>query len=137
MPASASTAATIASKHPDAGETTNSFDIFVRGQEITTGGQRIHDYEDLVNAMALNDISERGLEEYLDGFRWGAPPHGGAGIGLERLVFLMLGLGDIRYASMYPRDPKSLPEPPKGLEGLPHPEASTLPLGAEKVRDTI
>ncbi|KAE9407683.1 aspartyl-tRNA synthetase [Gymnopus androsaceus JB14] len=134
MPASASTAATIASKHPDgdAGETTNSFDIFVRGQEITTGGQRIHDYEQLVSAMAENEISERGLEEYLDGFKWGAPPHGGAGIGLERLVFLMLGLGDIRYASMYPRDPKSLPEPPKGLEGLPHPEASTLPLGAGK-----
>ncbi|KAF9069264.1 hypothetical protein BDP27DRAFT_1421233 [Rhodocollybia butyracea] len=113
-------------RHPELEGTvfTCSFDIFVRGQEITTGGQRIHDYEMLVNAMGEGDISERGLEEYLDAFRWGAPPHGGAGIGLERLVMLILGLGDIRYASMYPRDPKSLPETPKSLQGLPHPEAT-------------
>ncbi|KIK63121.1 hypothetical protein GYMLUDRAFT_41440 [Collybiopsis luxurians FD-317 M1] len=134
MPASAATQASIRSRHPDAGDTTNSFDIFVRGQEITTGGQRIHDYETLIQAMAENGISERGLEDYLDGFRWGAPPHGGAGIGLERLVMLVLGLSDIRFASMYPRDPKSLPEPPKGLEGLPHPEASTAPVASKNVK---
>ncbi|KAJ4477137.1 lysyl-tRNA synthetase [Lentinula aciculospora] len=125
MPAGTETQSKLNAMHPDS-KLTHSFDIFVRGQEITTGGQRIHDYEMLINSMAENDISARGLEEYLDGFRWGAPPHGGAGIGLERLLMLILGLSDIRYASMYPRDPKSLLEPPKGLEGLPHPEADTL-----------
>ncbi|KAJ3991560.1 hypothetical protein F5050DRAFT_1581216 [Lentinula boryana] len=128
MPASTKVQKMMEEKHGESlgGTVTRSFDIFVRGQEITTGGQRIHDYEMLVDAMAENDISARGLEEYLDGFRWGAPPHGGAGIGLERLLMLILGLNDIRNASMYPRDPKSLPEPPKALEGIRHPEADTL-----------
>ncbi|KAJ3979795.1 hypothetical protein F5890DRAFT_1575886 [Lentinula detonsa] len=128
MPASTKLQKAMERKHGDSlgGLVTSSFDIFVRGQEITTGGQRIHDYGMLVDAMAENDISARGLEEYLDGFRWGAPPHGGAGIGLERLLMLVLGLNDIRNASMYPRDPKSLPEPPKALEGIRHPEADTL-----------
>ncbi|KAJ3734266.1 hypothetical protein DFJ43DRAFT_154621 [Lentinula guzmanii] len=131
MPASAKVQRRMEERHGESlgGLVTSSFDIFVRGQEITTGGQRIHDYGMLVDAMAENDISARGLEEYLDGFRWGAPPHAGAGIGLERLLMLILGLDDIRNASMYPRDPKSLPEPPKALEGIRHPEADTLVWG--------
>ncbi|KAJ3760437.1 hypothetical protein EV360DRAFT_39796 [Lentinula raphanica] len=133
MPASPSTQSHLSALHPNSpapggpcGPLTHSFDIFVRGQEITTGGQRIHTYPALLDSMAAHDISARGLEEYLDGFKWGAPPHGGAGIGLERLVMLVLGLGDVRYGSMYPRDPRSLPEPPGGLEGVRHVEASTL-----------
>ncbi|KAJ3837715.1 putative aspartate-tRNA ligase [Lentinula raphanica] len=133
MPASPSTQSHLSALHPNSpapggpcGPLTHSFDIFVRGQEITTGGQRIHTYPALLDSMAAHDISARGLEEYLDGFKWGAPPHGGAGIGLERLVMLVLGLGDVRYGSMYPRDPRSLPEPPRGLEGVRHVEASTM-----------
>lgn len=105
---------------------TNSFDIFLRGQEITTGGQRIHDPKLLAARMRKAGIEPRGMQEYMQAFEWGVLPHAGCGIGLERLVFLMLGLGDIRHASLFPRDPKSLPEQNDVQGELPHPEADTL-----------
>lgn len=49
------------------------------------------------------------MTDYVNGFRWGCPPHGGGGIGLERAVMLVLKLGDVRWASLFPRDPKSFP----------------------------
>ncbi|TLS27543.1 hypothetical protein PpBr36_05421 [Pyricularia pennisetigena] len=101
---------------------TNSFDIFVRGQEICTGGQRIHKYEELRQSMTDSGITGDGMEEYLAAFESGAPPHGGAGLGLERIITFMLKLGDVRNAAPFHRDPKSLPYRPPGL---PHPEAST------------
>lgn len=104
---------------------TNSFDIFVRGQEILSGGQRIHDAEMLLKSLERNRIDREVMNEYINGFEWAAPPHGGGGIGLERLVMLMLQLGDIRHATLFPRDPKSLPARPN-LPQLRHPEASTL-----------
>lgn len=104
---------------------TNSFDIFVRGQEIISGSQRIHDYDMLMQQMKKTNVDPASMEEYMQGFAWGAPPHAGAGVGLERLVMLLLQLGDIRHASMYPRDPKSLPAKPVQRQ-LRHPEASTL-----------
>lgn len=104
---------------------TNSFDIFVRGQEICTGGQRIHNYDLL--SMRINElgIDRNGLEEYLEAFRLGAPPHAGCGIGLERFVMLYLNLDDIRLASMFFRDPRSFAERKQHV--LRHPEASTAP----------
>ncbi|KAL2256112.1 hypothetical protein VTK26DRAFT_2170 [Humicola hyalothermophila] len=105
---------------------TNSFDIFLRGQEITTGGQRIHRREELVERMKNAGIEPSGMEEYLQGFEFGVLPHAGCGIGLERLLFLMLNLGDIRNASMFPRDPKSLPAHKETGVRLPHPEADTI-----------
>lgn len=105
---------------------TNSFDIFLRGQEITTGGQRIHRPEDLVERMKKAGIEPSGMEEYLQGFEYGVLPHAGCGIGLERLLFLMLNLGDIRNASLFPRDPKSLPQHKENVTRLPHPEADTI-----------
>ncbi|ODQ51305.1 aspartyl-tRNA synthetase [Saitoella complicata NRRL Y-17804] len=110
---------------PENGEYTNSFDIFLRGQEILTGGQRIHDPDMLEEAMRANRIRPDSMREYLDAFRWGVAPHAGAGIGLERLVMLFLGLGNIRYASLFPRDPKSLQEVGRG-GGLRYPEVSTV-----------
>ncbi|KAI1090703.1 aspartyl-tRNA synthetase [Rostrohypoxylon terebratum] len=104
---------------------TNSFDIFLRGQEICTGGQRIHNAKDLRASMAESKISEQGMEEYLSAFDHGAPPHGGAGLGLERIVMLLLQLDDVRNASLFPRDPKSLPARPPML---PHSDADTLAL---------
>ncbi|KAI1805927.1 aspartyl-tRNA synthetase [Daldinia bambusicola] len=101
---------------------TNSFDIFLRGQEICTGGQRIHDAKELRASMAEAKISEQGMEEYLAAFDHGPPPHGGAGLGLERIVMLLLELDDVRNASLFPRDPKSLPARPPNL---PHPDADT------------
>jgi len=105
---------------------TNSFDIFLRGQEITTGGQRVHDPQVLEARMKKAGIEPRGMQEYFQGFQYGVLPHAGCGIGLERLVFLLLNLGDIRHASLFPRDPKSLPEQAKLEAALPHPEADTI-----------
>lgn len=101
---------------------TNSFDIFLRGQEICTGGQRINDPKELRSSMRDAGIAEDDMAEYLAAFDLGAPPHGGAGLGLERLVALLLDLGDVRYATLFHRDPKSLPARPPAL---PHPDADT------------
>ncbi|KAG6038740.1 hypothetical protein E4U41_003767 [Claviceps citrina] len=101
---------------------TKSFDIFIRGQEICSGGQRINDAAELRDNMRAAGIGEDGMEDYLAAFDLGAPPHAGAGLGLERIVAWMLELGDVRYASLFHRDPKSLPGRPPGL---PHPEADT------------
>ncbi|KKY17766.1 putative aspartyl-trna synthetase [Phaeomoniella chlamydospora] len=104
---------------------TNSFDVFLRGQEITTGGQRIHDAAFLKKRMAAQGMATDSMTEYMEAFEWAAPPHAGAGVGLERIVMLMLNLGDVRNASLFPRDPKSLPVAHKS-HNLPHPEADTL-----------
>ncbi len=110
---------------PNNPNVTNSFDIFCRGQEILSGGQRIHDADMLLEKMKKLKIDPGSMEEYIQGFQWGAPPHGGGGIGLERILMLMMSLGNIRHASMFPRDPKSLPEKPL-IRQLRHPEASTM-----------
>ncbi|KAM0484506.1 hypothetical protein ACHAPX_001932 [Trichoderma viride] len=109
-------------KDPEDPRWTRSFDIFIRGQEICSGGQRIHDAAELRANMSAAGIAEDGMEEYLAGFDLGAPPHAGAGLGLERIVTWMLELGDVRNASLFYRDPKSLPD---RKPGLPHPEADT------------
>ncbi|KAJ3486884.1 hypothetical protein NLI96_g3934 [Meripilus lineatus] len=87
----------------------NSFDIFLRGEEILSGGQRIHHAPLLEQRMIDLDVDLDGMKDYLDGFRWGCAPHGGGGVGLERVVMLFLNLGDVRWASLFPRDPKSFP----------------------------
>ncbi|KAM0347591.1 hypothetical protein ACHAPU_004603 [Fusarium lateritium] len=109
-------------KDPDDPRWTRSFDIFIRGQEICSGGQRVHNVDELRANMAAAGMTEDGMEDYLVAFELGAPPHAGAGLGLERIVAWMLELGDVRYASLFHRDPKSLPAK---APGLPHPEADT------------
>lgn len=86
----------------------NSYDFFMRGQEIMSGAQRVHDADLLVKQMAKVNIPEEAMKEYVEGFRMGCPPHAGGGIGLERVLMFYLGLGNIRRASMFPRDPKRL-----------------------------
>lgn len=81
-----------------------SFDLLFRGLEITTGGQRIHDYNEQVQKLKRYGIEPEELSVYLDIHKYGMPPHGGLGIGLERLVMKLLGLENIREASMFPRD---------------------------------
>lgn len=81
-----------------------SFDLLLRGVEITTGGQRIHRCEELVAAMRHRGLDPANYEDYLAAFRHGMPPHGGMGTGLERLTKQMLGLANIREASLFPRD---------------------------------
>ena len=83
---------------------TLSFDLLFRGVEVTTGGQRIHNYEQLMAKIEQKEMTPDGLEQYLDAFRFGMPPHGGLGIGLERLVMQLIGADNIREACLFPRD---------------------------------
>ncbi|MGN0149724.1 MAG: aspartate--tRNA(Asn) ligase [Clostridia bacterium] len=81
-----------------------SFDLLFRGLEITTGGQRIHDYNEQIAKMKRYNMEPEELAVYLDIHKYGMPPHGGLGIGLERLVMKLLNLANIREASLFPRD---------------------------------
>ena len=83
---------------------TLSFDLLYNGIEITTGGQRIHDYKMLAEKLAARGMTEEGLEQYLGIFKHGMPPHGGLGIGLERLTMKLLGEDNVREATLFPRD---------------------------------
>lgn len=83
---------------------TLSFDLLYHGLEITTGGQRIHDYAKLREKIAARGMTEDGLEQYLAAFRHGMPPHGGLGIGLERLTMKLIGEDNIRETTLFPRD---------------------------------
>ena len=81
-----------------------SFDLLFRGLEVTTGGQRIHDYRAQVAKMEARGMDPADFESYLMAHRHGLPPHGGLGIGLERLTMQLCGLDNVRYACLFPRD---------------------------------
>jgi aspartyl-tRNA synthetase, archaeal type len=83
---------------------TLSFDLLFQGLEVTTGGQRIHDYQMLVDKLADRGMTDEGMEQYMMVFRHGMPPHGGLGIGLERLTMKLLGEDNVREATLFPRD---------------------------------
>lgn len=83
---------------------TLSFDCLFRGMEITTGGQRIHDYTMLKEKIAKRGMSEEGMEHYLMAFQHGMPPHGGLGVGLERLTMKLMGEDNVRETTLFPRD---------------------------------
>lgn len=87
---------------------TLSFDLLFRGLEVTTGGQRIHDYDKLTAKIGEKKMTTEGLEDYLSAFLYGMPPHGGLGIGLERLTMQLLGEENIRETCLFPRDLKRL-----------------------------
>lgn len=83
---------------------TLSFDLLFKGMEITTGGQRIHDYQKLVDKIAVRGMEQDGMEQYLATFKHGMPPHGGLGIGLERLTMKLVGEDNVRETTLFPRD---------------------------------
>ncbi len=89
---------------PEDKEYTLSFDLLFRGLEITSGGQRIHDYNMQVEKMIKCGMDPEQFETYLMLHKYGAPPHGGLGIGLERLTMHLLGFKNVREATMFPRD---------------------------------
>ncbi|RHZ59512.1 hypothetical protein Glove_363g9 [Diversispora epigaea] len=93
---------------PNNKQYSNSYDFFMRGQEILSGAQRIHDPEFLEERAKEHGIEIRTIQPYIDSFKRGAPPHAGGGIGLERVVMFYLNLDDIRRSSLFPRDPKRL-----------------------------
>lgn len=87
------------------GETgTHSFDLLFRGLEITTGGQRIHNYNLLVENMKYKGLNPENYATYNEIFKIGMPPHGGLAIGLERITSQLLNLSNLREASLFPRD---------------------------------
>ena len=87
---------------------TKSFDLIYDGLEITTGGQRINDYEMLKENIIKFGLNPEDFDFYLDTFKYGMPPHGGFAIGLERLTMKILKLSNIREATLVPRDMKRL-----------------------------
>jgi len=83
----------------------NSFDLLFRGTELVTGGQRLHLYQDYLDAAAAKGYKDLApFETYLEAFKFGMPPHGGFAIGLERFIMQLLGLDNIRLATLFPRD---------------------------------
>jgi aspartyl-tRNA synthetase len=80
------------------------FDAIYKGMEITSGGQRVHLPEILEKQLKERDLDPKDFESYIDSFRYGAPPHAGWGMGLERLTMLMLGIQNIREVTLFPRD---------------------------------
>lgn len=87
---------------------TNSYDIFIRGEEIMSGAQRIHDADMLMKKAKAMEVDLAPIQAYVDAFKYGAHPHAGGGVGLERVVMLFCGLNNIRKTSMFPRDPKRI-----------------------------
>ena len=83
---------------------THSFDLLFRGVEITTGGQRIHNYNELIKNIEYKGLNPENYSSYTCVFKQGMPPHGGLAIGLERLTAQLLGLENVREASLIPRD---------------------------------
>jgi aspartyl-tRNA synthetase len=86
----------------------NSFDLEFKGREIISGSQRIHYYDLLVKRIKAKKLSPGNFAYYLDAFKYGMPPHGGFGLGIERFVTLLLDLPNVREAVLFPRDRKRL-----------------------------
>jgi len=90
--------------YPEGDGSTRGFDLLFRGLEITSGGQRIHQHEVLVEQLKKKGNDPAHFAGYLEVFKYGMPPHGGFAIGAERLTQKLLGLPNVRYARAFPRD---------------------------------
>ncbi len=90
---------------------TKGFDLLFKGIEIVTGGQRIHSYEKLKKSIEKRGLSVEKFSFYLQAFKYGLPPHGGAGIGLERVTAKLMGLKNIKEAALFPRDLTRIDKP--------------------------
>lgn len=96
--------------HPDPSRPmySNSFDLLFRGLELVTGGQRLHEYGQYLQAMEQFNVDPEPIEGYLAAFKHGMPPHGGWAIGLERFITQLTGRNNVREASLFPRDMQRL-----------------------------
>lgn len=83
---------------------TKSFDLLFRGLEITTGGQRVHELAMLEEKARAKGLDPEKFSYYLQAFKYGMPPHGGTGNGLERVTARMLGIANVKEATLFPRD---------------------------------
>jgi nondiscriminating aspartyl-tRNA synthetase len=89
---------------PENPEFTRSFDLLFRGLEMCSGSQRVHDYETLVERIKSKGLDPAKFDFYLQAFKYGIPPHGGIGMGLERLTAKMCGVPNVKEATLFPRD---------------------------------
>jgi nondiscriminating aspartyl-tRNA synthetase len=89
---------------PECPEYTRSFDLLFRGLEMCSGGQRVHEYETLKNRIKEKGLDPEKFEFYLQAFKHGIPPHGGIGMGLERLTAKFCGVANVKEATLFPRD---------------------------------
>ncbi|KAH0843349.1 hypothetical protein AYO21_09963 [Fonsecaea monophora] len=96
--------------HPTDPKLSNSYDFFMRGEEIMSGAQRINDATELEASMRSKgvDPNSEGFQDYVNAFRQGCRPHAGGGLGLNRIVMFFLGLDNVRQATPFPRDPQRL-----------------------------
>jgi|TARA_Y100000310_G_scaffold345555_1_gene466526 nondiscriminating aspartyl-tRNA synthetase len=83
---------------------TNYFDLLFRGVELNSGGQRVHDYETLMKRMEQKGLDPEKFSFYLQAFKYGMPPHGGIGMGLERMTARFLNLSNVKEATLFPRE---------------------------------
>lgn len=94
---------------PDANPTySNSFDLEYGGREIVSGSQRVHEHDLLVERIKKKGLNPESFKSYLSAFKYGMPPHGGFGLGIERFLVLLLDLPNIREAALFPRDRRRL-----------------------------
>ena len=84
------------------------FDLIYKGLELSSGGQRQHDVDAMREVMAEEGVEEANFEFYLEALSFGTPPHGGYGLGIDRLLQKVTGLDNIKEAIMFPRDPNRL-----------------------------
>lgn len=89
---------------PENPDYTLSFDLLFRGLEMCSGGQRVHDYETLIERMKEKGLEPEKFDFYLQAFKYGIPPHGGIGMGLERLTAKFTGVSNVKEATLFPRD---------------------------------
>ena len=89
---------------PEGKESSRGFDAIYKGMEISSGGQRVHLPELLIERLKSKKLNPKDFEAYIESFRYGAPPHAGWGMGVERVTMLICGLKNIREAVLFPRD---------------------------------
>src|SRR5690606_39169037 len=89
---------------PEDKEYTRSFDLLFRGLEMCSGGQRVHKYEELVERIKAKGLDPERFTFYLQAFKYGVPPHGGIGLGLERITAKFCGVANVKEATLFPRD---------------------------------
>jgi nondiscriminating aspartyl-tRNA synthetase len=89
---------------PENPEFTRSFDLLFRGLEMCSGGQRVHNYEELVERIKSKGLDPDKFHFYLQAFKYGIPPHGGIGMGLERLTAKFCDVKNVKEATLFPRD---------------------------------
>ncbi|MCI0496780.1 MAG: aspartate--tRNA(Asn) ligase, partial [Thermoplasmata archaeon] len=92
---------------PD-GEYGLGFDLMMGYLEIASGAQRVHDHSLLIERIRALGLDPAGFEFYLKAFRYGIPPHAGWGMGLDRLVQVLVGADNVRECVLFPRDMKRL-----------------------------